>query len=69
MTTRRSSKSGTKSKKKNDPSEAREAVKRYIEENEDITFAVEAMRRSQLVQEGRTRHLTNRLLYRVISSQ
>jgi len=58
----------TKSKKKKTSTEARQAVKRYIEENEDITFAVEAMRRSQLVQEGRARHLTNRLLYRNFSA-
>ena len=69
MKTRRSPKSPGKFKKEKPSNDAREAARRYIEENEDITFAVEAMRRSQLVQEGRARHLTNRLLYRVISSQ
>lgn len=69
MKTRRSPGSNARPKKEKPSNEAREAVKRYIEENEDITFAVEAMRRSHLAQEGRARHLTNRLLYRVISSQ
>jgi hypothetical protein len=39
------------------------ALKKHMAENPEITHAIEAMHRSQLVQEARVRHLLKRTPY------
>ncbi|MCI0490444.1 MAG: hypothetical protein L0229_27945 [Blastocatellia bacterium] len=45
------------------------ATQQYKEENEDILFAVEAMRRARLAQESRVKHLLDRMGYHVIATK
>jgi predicted DNA-binding protein len=60
----RQTKKGKKRTRPRQPENAREAAKQYMKENQDIAFAVEAMRTARLGQQVRLEHSTRRI-YRV----